>query len=425
MATQLPIPTDAEAVPVTEDVPRKLSKNQQKKLKRNQEWEANRVARKAKRREKIQEKKQAKRAAREEAAPTELPAEAHVQEIVKVADKPTKPKRTRPQFVQLPVTLLLDCDFDDLMMEKELRSLTAQITRCYSDNNKAPYQAHLTVSSFGGHLKERFDGVLNGNYHSWRNVRFREENFAKVSDQANQWMRGPEGGKLAGMFSNSTLVQQGTEGQSLGGEVVYLTSDSQNTLTELRPYSTYIIGGLVDRNRHKGICYKAAMDKGVKTAKLPIGNYMKMNSRFVLATNHVVEIMLRWLEFGDWGKAFDMVIPKRKGGVLKARAEEDNGEAEDDAVNDENDSVEDMDNEEQSSPPRKRNKTAGSDPNSTEEAGLKADKQIFIAAEATKEDHSEKLQAVSPVTMANTMDNKVHFEDVNGPGIIADLIDVP
>jgi tRNA (guanine9-N1)-methyltransferase len=42
-----------------------------------------------------------------------------------------------------------------------------------------------------------------------------------------------------------------------------------------------------------------------------------MSSRFVLATNHVVEILLAWLECGDWAKAFEKAVPKRKGGVLR------------------------------------------------------------------------------------------------------------
>ena len=42
-----------------------------------------------------------------------------------------------------------------------------------------------------------------------------------------------------------------------------------------------------------------------------------MSSRKVLATNHVNEIMVKWFETGDWGKAFMEVIPKRKGGKLK------------------------------------------------------------------------------------------------------------
>lgn len=37
-----------------------------------------------------------------------------------------------------------------------------------------------------------------------------------------------------------------------------------------------------------------------------------MSSRFVLTTNQVVEIMLKYLEFRDWKKAFMEVIPQRK-----------------------------------------------------------------------------------------------------------------
>ena len=131
-------------------------------------------------------------------------------------------------------------------------------------------------------------------------------------------MRAPEGGELAGALKRTELLAEGIGSEEArDGEIVYLTSDSPNTLFCLQPYSTYIIGGIVDKNRHKGICYKKATDAGVKTAKLPIGDYMQMNSRFVLATNHVSEIIVRWLECGDWGKAFERVIPKRKGGVLK------------------------------------------------------------------------------------------------------------
>jgi tRNA (guanine9-N1)-methyltransferase len=103
-------------------------------------------------------------------------------------------------------------------------------------------------------------------------------------------------------------------------QVIYLSSESDNTINELRPYGIYVIGGLVDRNRHKGICYKRAMDREVMTAKLPIGEFLQMNSRYVLATNHVNEIMLKWLEVGDWGDAFMKVIPKRKGGALKTQS---------------------------------------------------------------------------------------------------------
>lgn len=296
-----------------------ISKSKLKKLKRDREWEENREQRKAKRKEKIKEKKERKRAAHGAGAPGGLslsnPSENPTHS--NNACKPSGKKYNHP--IQLPITIVIDCGFDELMSEKECKSLGAQITRCYSDNQKAPFKANLVISSFGGRLKERFNNILSGHYSSWKGARFLEVDFYEAGEQAKEWMKGARGEKLSGALAHKDISDQpsSTEEQE-AGELVYLTSDSPDTLTELKPYSTYIIGGIVDRNRHKGICYKRAMDRGVKTARLPIGDYMHMTSRFVLATNHVSEIMLRWLELGDWGEAFLRVIPKRKGGILKS-----------------------------------------------------------------------------------------------------------
>lgn len=60
--------------------------------------------------------------------------------------------------------------------------------------------------------------------------------------------------------------------------LVYLTADSENVLDVLDEKRIYIIGGLVDRNRWKGLTMKKAEEQGIQTAKLPIGNYLKMSS---------------------------------------------------------------------------------------------------------------------------------------------------
>lgn len=60
--------------------------------------------------------------------------------------------------------------------------------------------------------------------------------------------------------------------------LVYLTADSETVLDELDLKKIYIIGGLVDRNRWKGITMKKAGEQGIQTAKLPIDSYMKMSS---------------------------------------------------------------------------------------------------------------------------------------------------
>lgn len=288
------------------EAPPAMSKNQLKKLKRKEHWEAMREQRKVKRKEKLVAKRERRRAALEQAK----------QEGTEATEEARKTFETTQKKFQrstlLPITLVLDCSYDDLMLDKERVSLGAQITRSYSDNSRAPFRTHLVISSFNKLLKERFDTVLRKTHENWKGVRILQEDFAEAAEMAKEWMQGPKGGQLAGVFADKP------DAKPEDGEIVYLSSDSPNILTELKPYSTYIIGGLVDKNRHKGICYKSAVAKGIKTAKLPIGEYIQMAHRQVLATNHVVEIMIRWLELGDWEKAFMQVIPQRKGPKLKS-----------------------------------------------------------------------------------------------------------
>ena len=291
-----------------------MSKNQQKKLRKKLEWESKRDERKVIRKQKLVAKRERKRAARDQAL-----------ETGELQNRPPS-QLSRPQkAVLLPITILIDCDFDDLMRDPERKSLAGQITRSYSDNRKALFRSYLAVCSFGGQLRERFDNVLT-HYKGWRGVKFLDCDFVEAADQAKQWMAdSQQGGTMAGVFSKFDSSTEDSEMRSKlqdEAETVYLTSESDYTLTELKPYSTYIIGGLVDKNREKGICYKRATQRGVKTARLPIGEFMDMRSRKVLATNHVNEIMIRWLECGDWGEAFMKVIPKRKGGRLKGTASE-------------------------------------------------------------------------------------------------------
>jgi tRNA (guanine9-N1)-methyltransferase len=453
-----------------------LSKNQQKKLRKREEWEAGRSDRKLKRKEKTKEKKARKRERwnEEREQLKRLNGDDDDDDGTEVRNggdgkvKASKAKRNAAKAKQkhqlLPITILIDCGYDDLMLSKERISLGSQLTRSYSDNSRAPYQAHLVITSWGGELKQRFDTVLTGTYRNWRGVRFQEPGWKDVVGECERRMRGLGGGRLIGPFekyavkaedgrdrpngdtgagetrdpvsqskhsghsqtpvSNTTSPSEGqppqpsvngssttsqpeqpdrstsiidepaddstvsnstpkpaqrppnsstpTDARSqqppptspeLQGEVVYLTSDSPHTLSRLNPYSTYVIGGLVDKNRHKGICYKSAMSTitptstsntpsslpppniHVKTAKLPISKYMSMTSRQVLATNHVVEILLRWMEEvveggedGAWGRAFMRVLPKRKDAKLKNRengqteqkTETDDGEAEED-----------------------------------------------------------------------------------------------
>ncbi|QDS71369.1 hypothetical protein FKW77_002581 [Venturia effusa] len=307
-------------------LPEGMSRSAYKKMKRQAKIDASKEERKAKDK---QRKKDSKARRREEAQRAEEAG-------IPVAPTPNQALFVRRQkSVQLPVTIIIDCSYDEKMLPTEITSLSSQITRCYSDNSKAKYRVHLAVSSFNKRLKERFDTVLDETYKKWKGVKFLEEDFVQVAEQAKGWMTQD----LKHDYSQSAFARhnksvEGEERRELEGEVIYLSSDSDNVIDKLEPHCTYIIGGLVDRNREKGICYKAAMKAGVKTARLPIGEFLEMNSRKVLTTNHVNEIMLHWLDIGDWGEAFMKVIPKRKGLALKGQArdtEEENAERTDGA----------------------------------------------------------------------------------------------
>lgn len=342
-----------------------LSKSALKKLRRKEAWAAGVDDRRARRRDQHKE-----RQARKAILKSELAAKIASGEI----EAPPEPPKVYVRPQQVPVGLILDCDFEDKMMEKEIISLGSQLTRCYSDNKGAKFRVHLCVSSWGGALKERFETVLANAHLGWKGVMFEPQNFQDAGKMLHEIMHGENGGKLVGALAEKSEPEengsqpQGNETAEPRGDaapasvdvkntvettdintesetntvpptistapstppnIIYLSSDSPTTLTTLSPYTTYIIGGIVDKNRHKNLCYTRAKALGIPTAKLPIGEYMTMQSRTVLTVNHVVEIMLRWLELGDWGEAFERVIPKRKGGVLKGKkGEEGEGDGE-------------------------------------------------------------------------------------------------
>ena len=67
--------------------------------------------------------------------------------------------------------------------------------------------------------------------------------------------------------------------------LIYLTADSDEVLEELNPECAYIIGGIVDRNRLKGITARKAEELKIKTARLPI----KENLSFALRASQVTK----------------------------------------------------------------------------------------------------------------------------------------
>lgn len=191
------------------------------------------------------------------------------------------PKKFVPQQ-KSGVSVIVDCGFDEMMKEVEVKSLGQQLIRCYSENKKAPKTVDFTISSFNKTLLERFQTNLRNQHKQWKSITISSEEFVPPTD--------PE--QLANW--------------------VYFSSDSSNTIETLEPNKTYIIGGIVDKGRYKNLCKDKAEKLGIQTGRLPIDEFVKISGRRVLTTNHVFEILLKWLEVRDWKEAFESVLPPRK-----------------------------------------------------------------------------------------------------------------
>ncbi|GBC06404.1 hypothetical protein RclHR1_06800008 [Rhizophagus clarus] len=257
-----------------EDPQQKLSKNALKKLRKQQKWEETREARKLALKEKDKRKKEEKRKARELGL-IQLP-----------------PKKTKVEQIPSDMKVVIDLSFDELMTDAEITSLTLQLSRCYSANRSATRPVNLYFTSYGGRVQERFNTKLQ-NHINWKNVAFETRTY---------W----------DCFNKEKLV--------------YLTADSNEYVQELDEKKIYIIGGLVDKNRHKNICYNKSQRDEIASAQLPIGNYIQLSTRKVLAVNHVFEILVRWLECKDWEKSFLEVIPQRKFNAVERKKRQENND---------------------------------------------------------------------------------------------------
>ena len=75
---------------------------------------------------------------------------------------------------------------------------------------------------------------------------------------------------------------------------------------------TYVIGGIVDHNKLKGLTASKAKDMGIKMQRFPIDGYMKLRSSATLSINHSFELLARVYNGETWEHALNNTIPDRK-----------------------------------------------------------------------------------------------------------------
>ncbi|KAF8914301.1 guanine-1-methyltransferase-domain-containing protein [Gymnopilus junonius] len=231
-----------------------------------------------------------------------------------------------------------------MMNEKEIKSLCSQLAYTHSANRNASFPFSLIFSSVNGRTYQRLESLSDASYKRWANTHWWPEGYDQLwkgnalpSSNETPSIEGnlaqPERGNSSEIDSKEEqkdVVDSGPSsfGKAVGtsatksapkslsvaqDKVIYLTADTEDELTELKPDEVYIIGGICDHNRYKNLCLNKAKESGVRTARLPIGRYLaSLPTRKVLTVNQVFEILVKWVETKDWEESLYAVIPKRK-----------------------------------------------------------------------------------------------------------------
>ena len=126
----------------------------------------------------------------------------------------------------------IDMQWDDVMHEKEVKSLVVQLAHLYGFNRRSDHPLNLFLTSVDKRAREC---------------------LAKISG-FDQWLLSSRQEHYSQVFPDSS-------------ELIYLTAESPNVLKELDKSKVYIIGGMVDHNRHKRMCHNKAVEAGIATAR--------------------------------------------------------------------------------------------------------------------------------------------------------------
>ncbi|KAF0973073.1 hypothetical protein FDP41_008737 [Naegleria fowleri] len=190
------------------------------------------------------------------------------------------------------VCINIDCSFNDKMTDVEIVSLAQQIGKCYAAYRKMTSPFYLVATSLDGALYE---------------------DMKKFEGFPDKWF----------MHHSKNHFTQEFEKQYKENKIIYLSADAEEEITEFQNGYVYVIGGIIDRNRHKNLCNTLAKDEyKLPTAKFPLEKYVDMKAATVLTTNQCVEIIATVMELKTqnpsqsnddmWKQALQKIIPMRK-----------------------------------------------------------------------------------------------------------------
>lgn len=148
-----------------------------------------------------------------------------------------------------------------MLLYQEVKSLCSQLSFTYGANRKA-MRSFSTIlhTSLDGRTKGLLDSLQKQDYLRWRGVDWWTGSYEYLwkegdpGDCRNYETVEPLGADTTSETSTKRQrrrIREPVRHTCVQQNVIYLTADSEEEISELKEGETYIIGGLVDHNRYK------------------------------------------------------------------------------------------------------------------------------------------------------------------------------
>lgn len=206
--------------------------------------------------------------------------------------------------------VVIDMDFEGFMTDDEIAKAAKQCKGLYAINRRCQSPCQLYMSSVKGKIRDRF-AVTCGDYERW-------DAHISPLDYVDLLAKSTSEQTTKGHDAVHVPTDSQEARDKIRQDIIYLTGDSDELLPDASEIlkddsKIFVIGGLVDHNRHKNLCYERAKERQIRTARLPISENLKLCQRHILSTVTVFDILLNVLgERKSWRESLMAAIPRRK-----------------------------------------------------------------------------------------------------------------
>ena len=180
--------------------------------------------------------------------------------------------------------IIIDCFYDQSMADYETISVGRQISKIYNLNRYSRDPFHL---------------MFCGYKPTYRGYQYLRTMLTQIIDRPEYCFN---------------FYQQEFQELLPNDNLIYLSPDAPEMMTEFDPAAVYIIGALVSKTYKSSMSYEKARKQNIKCLRFPIHKYVELKPgvKKILSIQGSFQILLELKHHGDWLRAFLASIQPHK-----------------------------------------------------------------------------------------------------------------